>query len=129
MIVVDASAIIEVLLQTSASSQISQRITAHGDTLHAPHLLDVEIANTLRRFVLTNQLTADRGAEALTDLADIAIYRHAHFPLLASIWNLRHNFSAYDAAYLALAETLDAPLVTCDAALGAAGGGITVEVF
>jgi predicted nucleic acid-binding protein len=128
LIVVDASAVIEVLLQTASSTQIGLRMSAAGETLHAPHLLDVEIAQTLRRFVRMNQISSDRGAEALTDLADIAIHRHSHFPLLPQIWVLRHNFSAYDAAYLALAEALSAPLLTCDRALMSARG-IRVEVF
>lgn len=128
MIVLDASAVIEVLLQTAASIQISLRISAPGETLHAPHLIDVEITQTLRRLVRTNQISPDRGAEALTDLADIPIYRHSHFPLLSQIWTRRHNFTAYDAVYLALAEALNAPMVTCDRALKTARG-IKVEVF
>lgn len=120
---------LELLLQTPASKQISLRLTASGDTLHAPHLLDVEIAQALRRLVRTNQLSPDRAAEALADLAGIPISRHSHFLLLSRIWSLRHNFTAYDAAYLALAEALKAPLVTCDRALKTVRGGIKVEVF
>ncbi|MHB8656066.1 MAG: type II toxin-antitoxin system VapC family toxin [Terriglobia bacterium] len=128
MIVVDASAVLEVLLQTPAASRVSQRMFAPGESLHAPHLLDVEIAQVLRRYARSGTITADRGAEALADLADLPLNRYPHFILLPRIWQLRHNLTAYDAAYLALAEALDAPLLTRDRALASAGHGVRVEV-
>ena len=129
MIVVDASAVLEVLLQTPAGLQISRRIFAPGETLYAPHLLDVEIAQVLRRYARSGVISADRGAVALTDLADLPLNRYPHYVLLPRIWQLRHNLTAYDAAYLALAEALDAPLLTRDRALASVGGRVRVEVL
>ena len=128
MIVVDASAILEVLLQTPIASRVSRRIFAAGETLHAPHLLDLEIAQVLRRYFRIGVISADRGAEALADLSDLPLNRYPHFVLLPRIWQLRHKLTAYDAAYLALAEALDAPLVTRDRALASVGTKVRVEV-
>jgi predicted nucleic acid-binding protein len=122
LIVVDASALIEVLLGTSAASRLAERFFADGETLHAPHLLDVEVAQVLRRYALAGMVDADRGAEAIEDLVDFPIARYPHQPFLSRIWDLRHNVTAYDAAYLALAEALAAPLVTRDAKLTSATG-------
>ena len=129
MIVVDASAVIEVLLGTSAANRIAARFFAEGETLHAPHLLDVEVAQVLRRYALAGAFSPERGGEALEDLADFPIARYPHQPFLFRIWELRHNVTAYDAAYLALAEALAAPLVTRDAKLAsAAGHGAQIEL-
>lgn len=122
MIVIDASALLEVLLGTSVASGLAERLFAEGETLHAPHLLDVEVAQVLRRYALAGTFGADRGAEALEDLADFPIARYPHQPFLSRIWELRHNVTAYDAAYLALAEALAAPLVTRDAKLASTTG-------
>jgi predicted nucleic acid-binding protein len=122
LIVVDASAVIEVLLHTSAASRVAERIFAEGETLHAPHLLDVEIAQVLRRYALASAFGSERGEEALEDLADFPIARYPHQPFLFRIWELRRNVTAYDAAYVALAEALAAPLVTRDAKLASAAG-------
>jgi predicted nucleic acid-binding protein len=122
LIVVDASALLEVLLGTSVASGLAERFFAEGETLHAPHLLDVEVAQVLRRYALAGTFGADRGAEALEDLADFPIARYPHQPFLSRIWELRHNVTAYDAAYLALAEALAAPLVTRDAKLASTTG-------
>ena len=128
MIVVDASAVLEVLLQTPAASRVGQRIFASGETLHSPHLLDVEIAQALRRYARAGVISSTRGAQALADLTDLPLNRYPHFVLLPRIWQLRHNLTAYDAAYLALAEALDAPLVTRDRAL-ASVSGVRVELL
>ncbi len=129
MIVVDASAVLEVLLQTPAAARVSRRIFGPGETLHAPHLLDVEVAQALRRYARSGVISSDRGAQALEYLADFPLNRYPHFVLLLRIWQLRHNVTAYDAAYLALAEALDAPLLTRDRALALAGGRVRVEVL
>jgi len=122
LIVVDASALIEVLLGTAVASRLAERFFADGETLHAPHLLDIEVAQVLRRYTLAGMFGAERGAQALEDLADFPIARYPHQPFLSRIWDLRHNVTAYDAAYLALAEALAATLVTRDAKLASAAG-------
>jgi len=129
LIVVDASAVLEVLLQTPAAPRLTRRIFAPGETLHAPHLIDVEVAQVVRRYERSGALTPIRGAEALADLADLPLHRYPHNVLLPRIWQLRHNLTAYDAVYLALAEALRAPLLTRDRALASAGGRVKVEVL
>lgn len=128
MIVVDASALLEVLLRTPAAPAVEARLFG-GETLHAPHLLDVEVAHVLRRYERTGDLSARRGAEALQDLEGLAIERYPHHVFLRRVWALRANATAYDACYLALAEVLEAPLITTDGRLaGVRGHGARVEV-
>lgn len=122
MIVLDASAAIEWLLQTSAGGRVEQRIFSHSESLHAPHLLDVEVIQVLRRLVRDRVLSIPRADQAITDLMDLRINRYPHFVLLPRIWQLRHNLSAYDAAYVALAEEIDAILLTRDQRLASASG-------
>jgi len=130
MIVLDASALLEVLLGTGTGARVKDRLFSGGESLHAPHLLDVEIAQVLRRYLIAGDLSPERGLEALTDLSDFPVHRYPHDFLLARIWQLRHNATAYDATYLALAETLIAPLVTCDATLAETPGhAARVEVY
>ena len=130
MIVVDASALLEVLLNTPDADRVSDRLLVAGDTLHVPHLIDLEVAQVLRRYAASGVLSADRGAQALQDLTDFPLIRYPHDLLLPRIWELRHNLTAYDAAYVALAEALEAPLVTRDAALAAARGhAATIELL
>jgi predicted nucleic acid-binding protein len=122
VIVVDASAILEVLLNTPAAARVGERLFAGGETLHAPHLLDLEVAQGLRRYSASGELDPERGLQALEDLADLPLSRYPHDLFLPRIWELRHNVTAYDAAYLALAEALAAPLITRDAPLASAAG-------
>ncbi len=130
MLVVDASALLEVLLNTTSANRVAARLFGSGDTLHAPHLIDLEVAQVLRRYAASDALTPDRGAQALQDLTDFPLIRYPHDLFLPRIWELRHNLTAYDAAYVALAEALEAPLVTRDAALaGTRGHAATVELL
>jgi predicted nucleic acid-binding protein len=122
VIVVDASAALEVLLQTPAAPRIEARLFAPGETLHAPHLLDLEVVQVLRRYVAARVMDAPRGQDAIDDLTAWPLTRYPHDLFLARIWALRHNLTAYDAAYVALAETLQVTLVTCDTRLAASVG-------
>lgn len=130
MIVLDASAMVEILLQTTPAAPYAERVLAPEVGLHAPHLLDVEIAQVLRRYVAMGLIHAERGRQAFRDLADFPIERYPHDLFLPRIWALRQHLTAYDAVYVALAEALDAPLLTRDRRLAAAPGhSARVEVF
>ena len=122
MIVLDASAVVELLLGTAAGWRVAARIHDPADALHVPHLLDVEVAQALRRYVQFGEITASEAVAALGDLRALDLSRHAHEPLLDRIWALRENISAYDAVYVALAEALSATLLTCDRRLSRAPG-------
>ena len=130
MIVLDASAAVDWLLQTSAGLLIEQRIYRPNETLATVHLLDVEFAKVLRRLVREGKLAPQRAEQAIEDLIVLRIVRYAPVSLLKRIWRLRQNLSAYDAAYVALAEELKAPLITRDQRIAAAPGHTAaVEVF
>jgi predicted nucleic acid-binding protein len=120
VIVVDASALLEVLLRTAAAKAVEDRLFAPHRTLHAPHLLDVEVAQVVRRYAASGDIDNERGRVALGDLADLSMQRYPHDFLLPRIWALRNNLTAYDATNVALAEVLDAPLLTRDRRLAAA---------
>jgi predicted nucleic acid-binding protein len=121
MIVIDASALLEVLLRTPSAQAVETRLFEDPrQSLHAPHLLDVEVAQVLRRYATIGEIADQRGTEALADLADFPIRRYPHDFLLPRVWTLRNNFTAYDAVYVALAEALDARLLTRDERLAAA---------
>lgn len=122
MIVVDASALLEFLLQTPLGTRVEARLVRDEDEFHSPHLLDVEVTQALRRLVRAGELSADRAAEAINDLLDLDLHRHAHLDLLTRAWKLRENVTAYDAVYVALAEALDATVITCDTPLANASG-------
>lgn len=126
MIVVDASVAVEVLLRLPAADELMDRLFAEEDSLHAPHLFDVEVAQVVRRFWRAGEITPARGLQAIQDLADLPITRHGHEPLLERIWQLRSNATAYDASYIALAEALGAVLITRDNALARIPGSTTV---
>ncbi len=122
MIVLDASAVLELLLRTPAAAAIERRLFAPGQTLHAPHLIDLEIAQVLRRYEAAGDMTTERAGQALQDFADLPLERYPHDLFLRRIWDLRRNVTAYDAAYLALAEALPAPLLTRDRRLARVPG-------
>ena len=120
MIVLDASAVLELLLGTKQGRSVAARIADPELGLHAPHLVDVEIAQALRRYVREGELDPAAAITALQDLRSLDVERHPHEPLLDRVWALRDNLTAYDAVYVALAEALDANLLTCDARLARA---------
>jgi predicted nucleic acid-binding protein len=122
VIVVDASALLEFLLQTPLGARVETRLFRDEEELHSPHLVDVEVAQGLRRLVRAGEVSPDRAGEALADLADLDLHRHSHVDLLTRAWKLRENVTAYDAMYVALAEALDARIVTCDGPLARAPG-------
>jgi len=122
VIVLDASAAIEWLLQTPAGIAVYKRIFSPLEPLHAPHLLDVEVAQVLRRYVRDRTLTAQRGEEALEDLRGLPLNRYPHDFLIPRVWELRATVTAYDALYVALAEVLGAVLLTCDGRIASASG-------
>lgn len=129
MIVLDASALVELLLGTRLGGSIAGRIADPAVALHVPHLADVEVAQTFRRYVRSGELDEASAAGAIEDLRALDLERHAHEPLLDRVWALRDRLTAYDAVYVALAEALGATLVTCDAKLARAPGlGARVEL-
>lgn len=130
ILVVDASAVLEVLLQTSAGAPMMPRLLSQATSLHAPHLLDLEVAQVLRRFVRQGEIQPQRARQALEDLLALPLERYSHNLLVPRVWELRENLTAYDAAYVALAEILDAPLLTRDDRIRKAPGhSARVEVF
>ena len=130
MIVLDTSAAVDWLLQTPSGLRIEQRIYAHQDTLHSVHLIDVEFVQVMRRLVREGALTPRRAEEAMEDMAALRMTRYAPVVLMQRIWQLRQNLTAYDAAYVALAEALQAPLITRDHRIASAPGhSAAIEVF
>jgi predicted nucleic acid-binding protein len=128
MLVVDASAITELLLGRPAGRAVEERLRDYDFDLHAPHLLDVEVLSALRRVVATGDTSPERAGEAVADLLDLPLERYPHDGLTPRIWDLRKNFSAYDATYVALAEVITgdgAPLLTADARLARAADAHT----
>ncbi len=131
MIVADASVIVDVLLYPdSAAAHALARRFARREAICAPHLMDVEVGQTLRRFTLRGEISAVRAVESFDDLAGLSIRRYAHTELLARAFELRSNVTVYDGIYLALAEILNVPLLSCDAALADVPGcAATVEIL
>jgi predicted nucleic acid-binding protein len=128
VLVVDTSALLAALLDDPRPLRLLERLS--GEEFHAPHVVDIEFTDALRRLVATGQLMSDRAVRGRADFADLTIVRYPHRPLLDRMWELRRNLTAYDAAYVALSEALDAPLVTTDARLAAAPGHqAVVEAF
>ena len=130
MIVLDSSAVVEWLLGLPLADAVGARILA-ADSLHAPALMDIEVAQVMRRYTAAKEIAADTGERALNVLRDLDVNRYTHESLLTIIWKLRHNLTAYDAAFVALAGVLDAPLITLDRRIAGAimtGWNITVDV-
>jgi predicted nucleic acid-binding protein len=130
VIVLDASAAVEVVLNLPrAAPELRIRLARSGETVHVPHVFDLEVLAAIRRHALRGALSDRRTGRALRALHDLRATRYSHVPLRPRIWELRKNATPYDAAYFALAEALRAPLVTVDAALaGAAGARAEVEL-
>jgi predicted nucleic acid-binding protein len=122
VIVLDASALVELLLNTPTGEVVAGRIADPSIGLHVPHLADVEVAQTLRQFVSDGDLDPAAAVAAIEDLRALDLQRHAHEPLLDRVWALRKNLTAYDAVYWALAELLDTRILTCDGRLSRAPG-------
>jgi predicted nucleic acid-binding protein len=120
--VLDASLIVEVILRTPLGIRHADRILDVSDSLHVPHLLDVETVQVLRRLTLAGELAPERAEEALDVLADLPLVRHDHTILITRAWALCTSMTAYDAMYVALAEGLDAVLLTCDGRLARSHG-------
>jgi predicted nucleic acid-binding protein len=129
LIVVDTSAVLSILLGRPQVPGLADRVRSDSD-LHAPHLLDVEFQHALWRLARTGAISDDRASDARTDFADMTVARYPHVPLADRMWELRHNMTAYDAAFVVLAEILAVPLITCDARLARAPGHrAAVEVY
>jgi predicted nucleic acid-binding protein len=122
VIVLDASAMVHALLQTPVAPAVERWLAFPAQRVHAPHLIDLEVAQVLRRYRLRGELSVERCRLALAAIKDFPLIRYPHQALLPRIWELRNNLTAYDAAYVALAEALDAPLLTRDRRIAAAPG-------
>jgi predicted nucleic acid-binding protein len=129
VLVVDSSAVLEALAAHDPATGLVERLAEDGD-LHAPHLIDTEILHALRRMLRKGQISSERAHDARTDYTELTLVRYPHEPLNDRVWDLRENLTAYDATFVALAEALDVPLVTCDARLAAAPGSrARIEVY
>ena len=129
MLVVDASAIVDLVLEQPTNAALAARM-ATSEELHAPHLLDVEVLSVVRRLCKNGSLSTDAGTAAIHNFKHLPISRYPHEPFLDRIWELRESLTAYDAVYVALAEALDLTLVTSDAKLGRAHGHrATIESY
>lgn len=127
---IDASALVELLLGTPRGLHVAGALVDEDESIHMPHLADVEVAHALRGLVARRAVSERTAREAIADLQDLDIDRHAHDPMLDRIWELRGQVTAYDAAYLALTEVLGATLLTCDRRLAkTAGKTARVEVL
>ncbi len=129
MIVCDASAVLEILVRSAKGRTVADRLFRSGDSLHVPEIFDLEVVQVLRRLERQERLSRSRATEAFRDLEAVPIRRHSHEPLLPRVWELRARVTAYDAAYVALAEGLRATLVTLDRGWASLGLEVAVEVF
>lgn len=126
MIVIDASAMVEALIGRGAEAEL---LDALAGEVSAPHLLDVEVLSVLRGLSFARKIDPAATDDARGDYFALTIIRHDIQPLAERVWELRHQFTSYDACYLALAEALDAPLYTCDAKLDTNGHTARVHVL
>lgn len=128
--VLDASVVVELVLVTRTGMEIGRRLADPAVSLHSPELVDLEVLNTIRRYVQAKRVTPSRATVAVRNLIELDLQRHRHGPMLERIWARRSNVTAYDAAYITLAEILDGPLLTTDGRLARAPNLlIPVEVF
>jgi predicted nucleic acid-binding protein len=117
MIVLDASVVVELLTNGPLADSVRRDLAERSERFIVPHLLDVEVVNALRGLVAGQRIDSHRSVQILAGLVALRAERYAHTPLLGRIWELRHNFTAYDAVYIALAEATGSVLYTCDAKL------------
>lgn len=122
MRVLDASVVVEILLQTPLGIRHVDHVLDPADEFHVPHLVDIEVAHTIRRLALAGEISKVRAETALGALLDLELVRHEHTAFVARIWELRRSLTAYDATYIALAESLSALLLTCDGRLARSHG-------
>lgn len=128
MIVIDASTVVEIVLRRVASEQLRARL--QGQSLHAPYVVEVEALQAIRSAMRRGDVSDDGAALARSNLESMPLILYPHRPLMDRIWALRHTHTAYDASYVALAELLPAPLVTCDARLARSNGhDAEIELF
>ena len=114
MIVLDASVVVEVLANGALAGSIRSELAANEEPVIVPHLLDVEAVSAIRRLVGAQRVDSHHIGQILTGLASLPAECYSHTPLIDRIWELRHNFTQYDAAYIALAEATNSVLYTCD---------------
>ncbi|MDX3104602.1 type II toxin-antitoxin system VapC family toxin [Nonomuraea angiospora] len=126
MIIIDSSAMVEALAGREAAAELIDALQA---SIHAPHLLDVEVLSTLRGLALGGKLSTAAAEQARADYLALRIARYEIKGIAERVWELRHNYTSYDASYLALAEALETPLYTCDAKLDGGGHDADVQVF
>ena len=120
--VLDASVVVELVLGTRVGARVRERLLDSRISLHGPELLDLEVLNVLRRYVRAGMVAGERAEAAIRRLTELDLQRHRHRPMLPRIWSWRANLTAYDAAYVALAEVLDCELATVDLRLSRASG-------
>jgi predicted nucleic acid-binding protein len=121
VIVVDASALVDLLLESPPNAPLVARVTGVSE-MHVPHLVDVEFLSVVRRLESRDLLSAEQATIALRKLDQLPLHRYPHRALTSRVWELRHSLTAYDAQYVVLAETLGLPLVSCDLKLATATG-------
>lgn len=129
MPVIDASVLVELLSDGEHKEVVEERLDAEEYVLWAPHLIDAEVGQALRRWALSGKLNAEAAGRALWEVDELPIERVEHEHLIHVAWGLRNNFTFYDALYVALALMLDEPLLTFDARLARSGFDLPIEVL